>query len=362
MSAELVSEIKKIRELIVQRPRIFRSGKKREDNVRDNLVFPLLHRLGWNSPPYIAIKEMEVKLKNSKGEIDITLSKNDTNLLAFEVKRLGARVDINSDATKQLADYLIALRINLGITTDGKIWNLYRFQAWDSDLIWSVDLVDMSPEECAVRLAQIDNKNIEKLENQIELRIKKQEAMKSAWDALWSDKHKQITTAARVLLQEVSTTYKNLDFQLEDTTEYLSKYYPDASMLSEIHAPRRVRLASTGKRKSPESSTPPKTILIGSEEYEGLSVYRILTSTAEWLISNGHLTKNDCPLKVTKGKVRYLVNSEPVHETGKRFTAPKRLSNKLFIETSYNLGNTEEMARRLLETFGYSRDLLRLEF
>ena len=363
MKAELVAEIRKIRELIKQRPNDFRRGKKREDNVRDNLVIPLLHKLGWNSPPYIAMKEIEVKLKNGKGQIDITLSKGKTDLLAFEVKRLGERIGISSDAAEQLADYLIALRINLGVTTDGVLWNLYRFQAWSKNLIWSINLIDMSPEECADKMMQIHSKNIEHLERQIELAKRKQGAMYSTWEALSADKERQVLAAARVLQDEVKMSFQDLDIQVEDTKQFLIERYKNTPLFARMQpTTEETRRISTSRRKTPKSSNPPKIIRVDSEKFEGGRVHRILTCTAEWLIKRGHLTNRDCPVRVTTGQIRYLVNTKPVHQNGESFRGPQRLTNDLYIETSYNIGETERMARRLLEKYAYAGDLLHLEY
>jgi len=363
LKAELVGEIRKIRELIKQRPNDFRKGKKREDNVRDNLVIPLLHKLGWNSPPYISMKEIEVKLKNSKGEIDITLSKGKTNLLAFEVKRLGERVDIDSNATMQLADYLIALDINLGITTDGACWNLYRFQGWSRDPIWSISLIDMNPEECAEKMMQIRSESIEHLERQIELTKRKQGAIHSTWQALIADEERQVLAASRILQDEVKMSFQDLDIQVEETKHFLLKRYKGTPLFARMQPmTEETQRMSSGRRKTPKSSNPPKIIRVDSEKFEGGRVHRILTCTAEWLIKRGHLTKRDCPVRVTTGQIRYLVNTKPVHQNGEKFRGPQRLTNELYIETSYNIGETERMARRLLEKYAYSGDLLHLEY
>ncbi|MGY5859649.1 MAG: endonuclease NucS [Candidatus Thorarchaeota archaeon] len=116
------------------------------------------------------------------------------------------------------------------------------------------------------------------------------------------------------------------------------------------------------QRRISKKSNPPTIIQIDSTEYEGGNVYRILTCTAEWLISKGKLTKEDCPVQVIENGKRYLVNSEPYHPAGDAFRSKKKLKNDLYIDTSYNLERTEEMARRLLEYFKYSRDILKVEY
>ncbi|MHA2024129.1 MAG: endonuclease NucS domain-containing protein [Candidatus Thorarchaeota archaeon] len=105
----------------------------------------------------------------------------------------------------------------------------------------------------------------------------------------------------------------------------------------------------------------PVMIEIDGTRCEGGFVYRILTCTAEWLISEGKLTEEVCPITVGKGK-KCLINSTPFYENGVRIRRPRRLPNGLFIDTSFNIARAIRMAKGLLEYFDYSPDILKLEY
>jgi len=86
----------------------------------------------------------------------------------------------------------------------------------------------------------------------------------------------------------------------------------------------------------------------------------VLLRTAEWLIKQGKLNPEDVP--ISAGNKRYLVNTEPIHPTGRHFISQERLSNGLYIELNYSAERTVAMARKLLEWAGMdAKDLIILE-
>ncbi len=139
-------------------------------------------------------------------------------------------------------------------------------------------------------------------------------------------------------------------------TEAGEEFLAKTTMFSDKDEQERVQKQ---QRRISKKSNPPTKIYIDSTEYEGGKVYRILTCTAEWLILKGKLTKEDCPVQVIKNGKRYLVNSEPYHLDGDPFRSKRQLSNNLYIDTSYNMERTEEMARRLLEYFKFPKKSLK---
>ena len=102
-----------------------------------------------------------------------------------------------------------------------------------------------------------------------------------------------------------------------------------------------------------------RRLRIGNEIFEIRTSREILIKTAEWLIRKGKLKASDCP--ISAGYKRYLINTEPKHRYGENFRSPKRLSNGLYIETHYSTASCINLARKLLEKFGYNKDLLKVE-
>ena len=74
---------------------------------------------------------------------------------------------------------------------------------------------------------------------------------------------------------------------------------------------------------------------------------------ANWLVQQGGLSAERCPVVVTKhagqGADRCLVNTQPRHLDGSAFRSPVELDNGLFIETHASRKELERYAERLLE-------------
>lgn len=105
--------------------------------------------------------------------------------------------------------------------------------------------------------------------------------------------------------------------------------------------------------------TRPRKMRIGSDTFEIRYSYAVLTNTAEWLIRRGKLKRSDRPAPI--GRKRYLINTEPRHKYGDNCRAPKRLSNRLYVEVHYSTAGCINNARRLLERFGCRGDMLEVK-
>ena len=97
------------------------------------------------------------------------------------------------------------------------------------------------------------------------------------------------------------------------------------------------------------------------EERDTSYWWHILFYTAEWLVQNGKLTPQHCPVKLTNGQ-RYTVNHQAVHADDKPFTAPRPLSNGLFCESNFNAVNNLTHTKRLLEYFEEDLETILLRF
>ncbi len=77
----------------------------------------------------------------------------------------------------------------------------------------------------------------------------------------------------------------------------------------------------------------------------------VLLETAEYLIRNGLLTPNRCPVPVPKG-TRYIVHHEAVHSNKRGFTDARKLSNGLFCEVNTNPSQLLAYTKALLAHCG----------
>ena len=78
----------------------------------------------------------------------------------------------------------------------------------------------------------------------------------------------------------------------------------------------------------------------------------LLLETAEWLIREGSLTKDVCPVTLDE-VTRYLIHVEPIHSTKDRFWSEVRLSNGLYLERIFDVKTMVRHCGLLLEKFGH---------
>jgi hypothetical protein len=84
--------------------------------------------------------------------------------------------------------------------------------------------------------------------------------------------------------------------------------------------------------------------------------YKILTTTADWLINEGKLKKEDCPIYVgAKNNVLLIDKSK------NKLKSPKELSNGLWIRTNFHTEYHIRYAKELLKKYGYSEDIFEIK-
>ena len=81
-----------------------------------------------------------------------------------------------------------------------------------------------------------------------------------------------------------------------------------------------------------------------------------------WLMDKRMLTASDCPLMQENPKAfRYVVNTQPVHSNGARFTSPFEL-NGLYIETHDNISALVNKTKLIIERAGQAPSQFRVRF
>lgn len=79
--------------------------------------------------------------------------------------------------------------------------------------------------------------------------------------------------------------------------------------------------------------------------------YDILVSTAQWLITEGRLRPDHCPITLGNAR-RSLLNTAPTYAGGYRMRAPRQLSNGIYIESNYASTELTRHSKTLLRQFG----------
>jgi len=85
--------------------------------------------------------------------------------------------------------------------------------------------------------------------------------------------------------------------------------------------------------------------------YEGtVSQAEQTKSILRYLIYSGKMTKANCKIGRNPGNKRLLVNTEPWHDTGKRFHSYYEF-NGIYLNTNFNAGDMNEIGKYLLWKF-----------
>lgn len=199
------------------------------------------------------------------------------------------------------------------------------------------------------KLNMISKANI----NQLKLLVKKDQSLEESWRKLVADPDQ----VASGLVGMISSLADSPELPIE--VDYIRGFV--TAKVRELLGPS-FRTKETGDH-SADDETPAvpgaRAMAIGDKRWEFRNSFEILVNTGNWLADQGKLSRTNCPVVIGRSK-RYLVNTSKKHLNGDPFRAPKRLSNDLWIETSFSEPGALSNARRLLEYFKCSPSLLQV--
>jgi hypothetical protein len=340
--APLVEKIKKFRSLYEQN----------EMAVRDQIVNPILRNLGWNPENP---EEVQPNVFTEEGVPDYSLIKSGKKILFIEAKKLGVDIE-QKEVIRQLAKYSFGEGTKYGVLTNGAVWILIRsFEegtTLNERIVWKIDLENEELAAVIRKITTISKTNIE----HIEVLVNKAKILDEIWQSLLEEPEEMIKGLIPVVKSIITQGYP--DYQFEDAEiedllkERVKEMIPSRS--GEETLPETPIQPISGRGESP------RQMKLKGEVFELHNSYEILVNTANWLIKNGKLKPSDCPVG-TGGSKRNLINKEPKHKYGNSFRAPKKLSNGLWIETHYSTASCINYAKRLLEKFRVSPDILILK-
>ena len=341
MIAPLLEKIKKFRSLYEQN----------EAAVRDQIVNPILKVLGWNTENP---EEVQPNVFTDEGIPDYSLIKDGKRMLFMEAKKLGLDVE-QKDIIRQLAKYCFGEGTKYGVLTNGVVWILFRSFEEGKPLaervVWKVDIENEELQSVIRKLQTISKDNVE----QIEMLVKKVQILDEVWTSFLDEPGEMINGLVPTLKTHIGESYPDYQFDnieikdfLEEKLREMTSGATEASISSELET---VDSWQNGEK--------PKRMKLSGEIFEIRSYNEILVNTGNWLIKKGKLKISDCP--VPAGPKRYLINKESKHRYGNGFKAPKRLSNRLWIDTNYSSVGCIDSSKRLLKRFGYPPDVLVIE-
>jgi len=143
MKERIVSFIKELRE----------KGNKLEEyeetDTIQEIVLPLLARLGWNRDNKDEVKQ-QYRVDESRGsstKVDFALRIKSANKVFIEVKRVKEQLQNHED---QLRDYVAVETVPFAILTNGKDWWFYlpsKEGRWKEKKFYMLDIINEPPDE-----------------------------------------------------------------------------------------------------------------------------------------------------------------------------------------------------------------------
>ena len=320
--------------------------EQNEMATRTQVIEPILEVLGWDAKDP---DKVQPNLAAEEGFPDYSLLLDGKKVLFIEAKKMSVDVE-DRNVQNQLGKYLFGEGMSYGLLTNGAVWVLFRAfregTRMPERVVWKVDIEHDEMNAIASKLNTVAISNIPN----IDALLAKLGILDEVWQSLLEDPMSLTKGVVPVFLSIANEAYPGYHFTPEEVTDFIRE------RLNEIISPEpNYPPVSEG---IPPTSEGPRTMTIGRDTFAIRNSYDILVNSAEWLIKQGKLRREHCP--VTSGHKRYLVNVQPKHRYGDPFRAPKQLSNGLYIETHYSTSGCIANAKRLLKHFGFDEGLLQV--
>jgi len=324
--------------------------EKSEESVRYQIINPILKSIEWDPENP---EEVQPNISSEEGIPDYSLLKDSRKVLFIEAKNLSIDIE-QKEVIRKLANYCFGEGMKYGVLTNGSVWLLFRaFQEGTTmaeRIVWKTDVENDDLTAIVRRLNTISRENIEN----IEVLIKKLQILDEIWRSLLDEPKEMIKGLIPVFEGLIKEGYPDYEFEASDIEDFIKE------RIRELISPQTETVSEAiVEHERVQFGERPRKMQIEHDVFEIRNSYEILINTANWLIKKGILKLSDCP--VGMGHKRNLVNREPKHKYGDNFTAPKKLSNGLWIETHYSTAHCINNARRLLERFGYQGRILEVQ-
>lgn len=268
-----------------------------EVNSRYSLVDPLLRELGWDTEdPDIVIPEYPIPSKKG-GEnphVDYALLSEKEPCLFIEVK---VSSKLREEAAVQAHGYATQEGISNFAVTDGITWYIYEVnEHGDKEMIWSFNIAEMEPVEVCSKMLILGRQRIN---------VRGVDAF-SCFDKPEHDGP----------ITEITHSFSS--WLSIDNLPIVSQSI-DLIMIFPNRFWKRIKLW-----------------------------VEILTATATWLIENKYITEDNCEIR--NGPKNYILNTEPVHITGKKFRSKLQIENFYLEKSGQPMVNVKKTIKLIKHT------------
>ena len=311
---DLVSVIETLQQRIATHRQ---SLQQNETRTRMALIDPLLTALGWDVADPTAVTP---EFDSGDGRADYALLHEGRPAALIEAKHLYEPLE-RARHQDQVFGYARRSRIKFAGITDGNTWVLEDLSVFEGEpRILDISMENTPASECALKLLMLWRPNLAS--------------------------GQPVTAEEPILVEEPESE-------------------PSESQQSTNQAPVPVPVSETWKSLAeydPAAHTqPPSAIRFEDESARHVQFwYEVLAHTVEWLWTKEFLTLSDIP--VASGPKRYIISTEPVHQSGNSFSSPQSVGDlPLWISKH---GNKQAMFKRtqvLLQHCGVSHDTVQVK-
>jgi hypothetical protein len=312
-----------------------------EEETKTAVLNGFVELLGWQIP---RDGRMEYQFGGHNTNVaDYAFFHNGTSKLFIEAKAPSA--GITDSHRDQIREYLVLDNADLGVLTNGEVYELYRrYITDDSDVRKQrVDAVTLEefPEK-AVLLNTLTKTQVtsgtyaERLERYFELQ-EAQRRLNTNQENIAGALVETVTEAVGSIAEQPARTHV-IEY-LDSVQEELADRSPNQP---ERRTPREVLETET-----PMEFEDGETVFAG--EASARDHFRAAVQT---LFRYGHLTTEDVP--ITAGSKRYILNTEPVDRDGEQMTDGEEIVEGVFAELNAGTAQLERFVTALLQETGSS--------
>ena len=318
--------------------------RQNEALTRAALIDPLLRELGWDTEdPELVIPEF----RSTAGSADYALMIGGEQPpgLIIEAKKLGESLD--DRVALQSLNYCNLIGTPHFALTDGKSWKIYSTfeQAPLADrLITTFSIGEMPAAEICLYALALWRPNVETANVVAAQRpIVRSETITAQSDVAKPAREDSVALSVQPTTEIPPPMSKSGMPPRAIREQYTQPDYGPARDVGEWTPLTELR---------PQPYSKPAEIILPDSSKVAIQTWRSVPIEAtRWLIDNGLLGPEHCPIKYSESAKRHILAISPYHPDGKDFTAPEHVK-MLYLNTHYSGANLVRIAMTIIHRTG----------
>ena len=310
MLDELVDVIETLKSRINEHRSVLQGN---EAQTRLSLIDPLLRALGWDTTDP-ALVRTEFNLNNGRADYAL-LNADEKPVAIIEAKRLDESLG-TTDHRMQMLTYANFSNVSYAGLTDGNQWVLYKVfdqKSLEERIVLNVSIADTDSAKCALQLL-----------------------------LLWRP---NLASGPSIEANEPILGTEPPPLPLTDV--------PIQAQRGTVPSVPETGWTTLSNFRVVSGKTPPPTLRFSDgEEKQAKNWKAFLVEVTEWLIRDGALTADKCPITVGRNESNCLINLQPRHRDGRAFARYHELSNGLFLHNNYTAMQIVNVCKGIMEHLG----------